>query len=92
MGFFKKVGDFFKKSAKRAAAFAAAAVGIFAASSAHAADATANTVQIPAGIDIPALINSGVTVLGGVVAVALAAWSGWVLVKKCLQWIRRSLS
>ena len=51
---------------------------------------TVNSVSIPGGIDIPAMIQSGVLTLGGIVAVALAAWAGWVLVKKCLHWVRKS--
>ena len=92
MGFFKKVGDFVKKSVVKVAALAVAAVGVFAGADAHAADAVANTINMPTGIDIPVMIGSGVAVLGGIVAVAIAAWAGWVLVKKCLQWIRKSLS
>lgn len=57
-----------------------------------AEDVTANTVQMPAGVDIPGMIGSGVAVLGTVVGVALAAWAGWVLVKKCLQWVRKSFN
>lgn len=59
-------------------------------SAAFAEDVVSNTVVIPGGIDIPGMIQSGVTVLGGIVAVAIAAWAGWVLVKKCLQWIRKA--
>lgn len=51
---------------------------------------TVNSVSIPGGIDIPGMIQSGVVTLGGIVAVALAAWAGWVLIKKCLQWVRKS--
>ena len=51
---------------------------------------TVNSVSIPGGIDIPGMIQSGVVTLGGIVAVALAAWAGWVLVKKCLHWVRKS--
>ena len=53
---------------------------------------TANSVNIPAGINLTELISSGVAVLGGVVAVALAAWAGWLVIKKALKWIRASLS
>lgn len=51
-----------------------------------------NQVTVPGGIDIVGLINSGVTVLGGIVAVAIAAWAGWLIVKLCLKWIRRSFT
>lgn len=53
---------------------------------------SANSVRIPSGIDLIELISSGVAVLGGVVAVALAAWAGWLVIKKALKWIRASLS
>lgn len=91
MGFLKKVGKFVNDSAKKFAAVAAGAIGILTCSTAKAEGAvTANSIVMPDGIDIPQLITSGVAVLGGVVAVALAAWGGWVLVKKCLGWVRRA--
>ena len=55
-------------------------------------DLSANTVKMPDGVDIPSLIQSGVTVLAGIVAVALAAWASWLLVKVALKWIRKSLT
>lgn len=51
-----------------------------------------SNITMPSGVDIPGMIGSGVAVLGGIVAVAIAAWAGWVLVKKCLQWVRKSFS
>lgn len=89
MGFFKKVGKFVKDCAKKAVALAAGAIGIVSCS-VNAEDVTGNTIAMPSGVDIPGLITSGVAVLGGIVAVALAAWGGWVLVKKCLSWVRRA--
>lgn len=90
MGFFKKVGAAVKRCAKSLAAVAVAAVGIFSSATVHAEEVSGNTIVMPSGVDIPGLITSGVAVLGGVVAVAIAAWGGWVLVKKCLAWVRKS--
>lgn len=49
-----------------------------------------NTIALPAGVDIESLITSGVGVLAGIVAVALAAWGSWLIVRKCLKWVRKS--
>lgn len=54
------------------------------------ADVVAGTITLPAGVDIDSLIQSGVTVLAGIVAVALAAWGSWLIVRKCLKWVRKS--
>lgn len=51
---------------------------------------TNNTITMPQGVDIPALIQSGVLVLAGIVAVALAAWGSWLIVRKCLAWVRKA--
>ena len=53
---------------------------------------TTNVISMPAGVDVVSMIQSGVTALAVVVAVALAAWGGWLLVKKCFKWIGKSLS
>ncbi len=75
-----------KKLLLGTSAFALGAVQLF------ADDVSANTVKMPDGVDIPSLIQSGVTVLAGIVAVALAAWASWLLVKVALKWIRKSLT
>ena len=81
-----------KKFFGAASAFALAAVPAAFAETSGSSSLQANTVSIPSGINITELISSGVAVLGGIVAVALAAWAGWLLIKKCLQWIRRAFS
>lgn len=53
-------------------------------------DLVANTVVLPQGVDITGLIQSGVGVLAGVVAIALAAWASWLIVRKCLKWVRKA--
>ena len=64
---------------------------LFAADSQFSSSVTPNSVKIPDPIKIIGLedgiIPTGVLCLAGIVAVALAAWAGWLLIKKCLQWI-----
>lgn len=55
-------------------------------------DVANNSITLPSGVDISSLIQTGVVALAAVVAVALAAWGGWLLVKKCLKWVNKSLS
>lgn len=64
-------------------------VALCSATSAKAAVA-ADTIALPDNVNIEPLIQSGVTVLGGIVAVALAAWGSWLIVRKCLKWVRKS--
>ena len=54
------------------------------------AEVVGGTIALPEGVDIDGLIQSGVTVLAGIVAVALAAWGSWLIVRKCLKWVRKS--
>lgn len=69
----------------------AAALTFYSSAQLYAEDTiTANTITMPSGIDIPSLIQSGITVLGGVVAVALTAWGTWVLIRKALSWVRKA--
>ena len=53
-------------------------------------DVVAGTITMPSGVDIGSLIQSGVLVLAGIVAIALAAWGSWLLVRKALQWVRKA--
>lgn len=55
-----------------------------------AGSVVAGTIALPQGVDIEALIQSGVLVLAGIVAVALAAWGSWLIVRKCLKWVRKA--
>lgn len=79
---------------KRLAAFAVAVICAFVMPAATAAegDVASNTVALPQGVDIAALIQSGVVALAAIVAIALAAWASWLLVKKAISWVRRALS
>lgn len=40
-------------------------------------------------VSIDSLIQSGFVVLAGIVAVALAAWGSWLIVRKLLPWVCR---
>lgn len=92
MGFFKSLIASVKSHAKTVATFALALFGISAfAETGTGSTIVENTVTVPGGIDISALINSGVMVLGGIVAVALAAWAGWLIVRIALRWIRTAM-
>lgn len=71
---------------------ALAALAAVATPSVYAAegDVVAGTIALPQGVDINALIQSGVLVLAGIVGVALAAWGSWLIVRKCLKWVRKA--
>lgn len=42
-------------------------------------------------VSIDSLIQSGFVVLAGIVAVVLAAWGSWLIVRKLLPWVAMSL-
>ena len=81
-----------KKWFKGMMAAALFAVGSFAALPTYAAegDIVAGQVSMPQGVDLTSLIQSGVVVLAGVVAIAIAAWCSWLLVRKGIRWIRNA--
>ena len=75
-----------KKSLALLAAVFATAGSAFAAEG----DVVAGTIALPQGVDITSLIQSGVLVLAGIVAIALAAWGSWLLVRTALKWVRKA--
>ena len=68
------------------------AVGLGSAVFAEEATVVNNTVAIPGGLNIGELIGSCVGVLGGIVAIAIVAWCGFLLVKKALKWVSKAVS
>lgn len=75
---------------KKLLMWGAPTLATFAGATQAKAAVVAGTIDLPAGVDIDALIQSGVTVLAGIVGVALAAWGSWLIVRKCLKWVRKS--
>lgn len=53
--------------------------------------ATQPTVTLPTGVDVSTAITQAVTVLGGIVAVAIAGYCGFLLVRKAFRWIGKAL-
>ena len=96
MGVFSKVGRGILcavKSVGRGMAKVglALAIGFGAFAAMAEGEVTQPSVTLPAGVDIASVITQGVAILGGVVAVALVGYAGFLVVRKAFRWIGRSL-
>ena len=58
---------------------------------AFADDPVAQSISFPTGVDVANTITSAIPLLGGVVAVAIAGYTGFLLVRKCFRWIGKAL-
>ena len=54
--------------------------------------AEGSSVSITAPVDMTSYITAGVTALGAVVAAAVAAYCGFLLVRKGIKWINKGLN
>ena len=58
---------------------------------AFAEDHVSQSISFPTGVDVANTITSAIPLLGGVVAVAIAGYTGFLLVRKCFRWIGKAL-
>ena len=96
MGFFSKVGHGISRAVKNVGRGVvkvglALAIGFGAFSAMAEGEATQPTVTLPSGVDIASVITQGVAILGGIVAVALVGYAGFLIVRKAFRWIGRSM-
>ena len=56
-----------------------------------AEEPAAQSISFPTGVDVANTMTSAIPLLGGVVAVAIAGYTGFLLVRKCFRWIGKAL-